>query len=110
MLMYVAYGVYSASTTGGNGFARDPLAGIAAFYAGSLYSNIPPKERHLEYASTSLACIAFVVLMPVYIVYFYGPRIRAKPKFAQTLDAERKANGQRRLTAAEPEDLEPKTL
>ncbi|KAG9251180.1 major facilitator superfamily domain-containing protein [Emericellopsis atlantica] len=108
--MIAAYGVYSASATGGNGFARDLLAGIAALYAGPLYSNIPPKKRHLEYASTILACIAFVVLIPVYVIYFYGPRIRAKSKFAQTLDAERKAKGQRRLTAAEPEDLEPKNL
>lgn len=31
--MIHAYGPYSASATGGNGFARDFLAGIATFYA-----------------------------------------------------------------------------
>ena len=31
--MVAAYGVYSASATGGNGLARDFLAGIAAMYS-----------------------------------------------------------------------------
>jgi hypothetical protein len=31
--MIAAYGPYSASATGGNGFARDLLAGIAAMYS-----------------------------------------------------------------------------
>lgn len=31
--MVAAYGPYSASATGGNGFARDFLAGIAAMYS-----------------------------------------------------------------------------
>ena len=101
-----AYGVYSASATGGNGFARDFLAGIAAFYSGPLYSNIPPKERHLEYASTILACLAFAVLLPVYVIYWKGPTIREKSKFAQSLDNERKEKGQRRLTEANVETFE----
>lgn len=31
--MVASYGIYSASATGGNGFARDFLAGVAAMYA-----------------------------------------------------------------------------
>ena len=31
--MIAAYGPYSASATGGNGFARDFLAGVAAMYS-----------------------------------------------------------------------------
>lgn len=31
--MVAAYAVYSASATGGNGFARDFLAGVSAIYA-----------------------------------------------------------------------------
>jgi MFS family permease len=38
--MVAAYGPYSASATGGNGFARDLLAGISAMYATPMYSNI----------------------------------------------------------------------
>jgi len=38
--MIAAYGPYSASATGGNGFARDFLAGIAAMYS-------VPSEYHI---------------------------------------------------------------
>lgn len=31
--MIASYGPYSASATGGNGFARDFLAGVAAMYS-----------------------------------------------------------------------------
>lgn len=40
--MVAAYSVYSASATGGNGFARDFLAGVSAMYATvSLHSHAP---------------------------------------------------------------------
>jgi len=38
--MIEAYGVYSASATGGNAFARDFLAGISAMYAVPMVSNL----------------------------------------------------------------------
>ncbi|OQD64918.1 hypothetical protein PENPOL_c007G03085 [Penicillium polonicum] len=38
--MVAAYGPYSASATGGNGFARDFLAGIATMYSTPMYQNI----------------------------------------------------------------------
>ena len=66
--MVAAYGPYSASATGGNGFARDFLAGIAAMYSVPMYKNIPGKP--LEYATTILACIGVVVVIPIYIFYF----------------------------------------
>jgi hypothetical protein len=66
--MIAAYGPYSASATGGNGFARDFLAGIAAMYATPMYSNIP--GRPLEYATTILACVGVLVVIPVYIFYW----------------------------------------
>jgi MFS-type transporter involved in bile tolerance (Atg22 family) len=53
-------------------------------YSTPLYKNIP--GRPVQYASTILACLAFVVTIPIYIVYKKGPEIRAKSKFAQTLD------------------------
>ena len=86
--MIASYGPYSASATGGNGFARDFLAGIAAMYATPMYSNIPGKP--LEYASTILACIGILVVIPVYLFYWNGPTIRARSKFAMTLASERK--------------------
>lgn len=85
--MVSAYGPYSSSATGGNGFARDFLAGVSTMYATPLYSNIPGKYP-LSYASTILACIAIVVTIPIYIFYRKGPIIRSNSKFAQTLAAD----------------------
>lgn len=79
-----AYGPYAASATGGNDLARDFLAGVAAMYSTPLYKNIP--GRPVQYASTILACLAFIVTVPIYVVYWKGPEIRAKSKFAQSLD------------------------
>lgn len=90
--MVAAYGPYSASATGGNGFARDFLAGISAMYATPLYNNIGHKF-HLQWASTLLGCIAVFVAIPIYIFYWKGPYIRSKSKFAQTLAADRKVLG-----------------
>ncbi|KAF4460888.1 major facilitator superfamily transporter [Fusarium albosuccineum] len=89
--MITAYGPYSASATGGNGFARDFLAGIAAMYSTPLYENVGGKY-HLEYASTILACLAFA------------------SKFAMSLDADRRAKGGRRVVDVPEEQLEPKNI
>lgn len=100
-----AYGPYAASATGGNDLARDFLAGVAAMYSTPLYKDIP--GRPVQYASTILACLAFVVTIPIYVVYKKGPEIRAKSKFAQTLDksfTERKERrGKTILTGANAE-------
>jgi hypothetical protein len=102
--MIASYGPYSASATGGNGFSRDFLAGIAAMYATPLYENIKP--RPLPYASTILACLAVVVTTPIYVFYWKGPTIREKSKFAQVLAADRKANKGRRASEVDPSKLE----
>lgn len=88
--MVAAYGPYAASATGGNALARDFLAGIAALYASPFYSNLP-KPYTLEYPSTILACLAFLVTIPIYIFYWKGPAIRERSKFAQTLASDKKA-------------------
>ncbi|KAF2446434.1 MFS general substrate transporter [Karstenula rhodostoma CBS 690.94] len=93
-----AYGVYAASATGGNDLARDFLAGIAALYSAPMYENIP--GRPLEYASTILACLAFLVTIPIYIVYWKGSEIRAKSKFAQSLDKGREVEREKRRKAS----------
>ncbi|KAK1988470.1 major facilitator superfamily transporter [Colletotrichum cereale] len=107
--MVASYGPYSASATGGNGFARDFLAGIAAMYSAPLYENIG-HSRHTEYASTVLACLALMVTIPVYLIYRKGPVIRERSKFAQSLDADRRAKGGRRVVAAPKQQLEPEKL
>lgn len=93
--MVAAYGPYSASATGGNGFARDFLAGIATMYSTPMYTNIGNKY-HLQWASTILGCIGFLVLIPIYVFYWKGPEIRKKSKFAQQLAADREMHTERR--------------
>lgn len=87
--MIAAYGPYSASATGGNGFARDFLAGISILYAIPLYTNIGGK-RHLQWGSTLLGCLAALVTIPIFIFYWMGPEVRRRSKFAQTLAADHK--------------------
>jgi len=99
--MIEAYGPYSASATGGNGFARDFLAGVATMYATPLYSNLG-NENHLAWASTLLGCLGVLVAIPVYVFYWKGPQIRARSKFAQTLASDRKGmNGKRLAKSSE---------
>ncbi|OKO98770.1 hypothetical protein PENSUB_9021 [Penicillium subrubescens] len=92
--MIASYGPYSASATGGNGFARDFLAGIAAMYSVPMYQNMGTTHR-LEWPSTFLGIMAIIFTIPIYIFYFYGPKIRERSPFAQTLAADRKKTGRR---------------
>lgn len=102
--MIASYGPYSASATGGNGFARDFLAGISAMYATPLFTNLKPQP--LPYAYTILACIAAVVVIPIYVFYWKGPVIRERSKFAQVLAADRKKNAGHRAVAEKPPEEE----
>lgn len=51
--MVAAYGPYAASATGGNGFARDFLAGIAALYATP--RKYCPQKRFTKHSISNLA-------------------------------------------------------
>ncbi|KAL4870151.1 hypothetical protein BDV12DRAFT_195752 [Aspergillus spectabilis] len=82
--MICAYGPYSASATGGNGWARDFLAGVLTIPATPFFQNIGG-EHHLEYASTILFCISFFLVIAVYAIYWYGPTLRKRSPFAQQL-------------------------
>ncbi|KAH6957919.1 major facilitator superfamily domain-containing protein [Ilyonectria sp. MPI-CAGE-AT-0026] len=84
--MICAYGPYSASATGGNGWARDFLAGVLTVPALPFFQNIGKESgKNLEYASTILFCISFVLVIAVYAIYFNGPALRKRSPFAQKL-------------------------
>ncbi|KAI0095748.1 MFS general substrate transporter [Hypoxylon sp. NC0597] len=72
-----AYGPFAASATGGNGWARDFLAGVLTPYA------IPMLSVFM--ATIVLVVIATVLCGAVFLVYKYGPWLRHHSKFAQTL-------------------------
>ncbi|KAK5058804.1 hypothetical protein LTR84_011068 [Exophiala bonariae] len=82
--MICAYGPYSASATGGNGWSRDFLAGVLTIPATPFFTNIGGR-RHLNYAATILACISFILVVAVYVIYWYGPVLRKRSPFAQHL-------------------------
>lgn len=95
--MIASYGPYSASATGGNGFSRDLLAGIATMYSTPFYTNVGNghAKYKLEWPTTILAALGVFVAIPVYLFYWKGPWIREKSKFAQTLASDRKAKGEK---------------
>lgn len=82
--MVCAYGPYSASATGGNGWSRDFLAGALTLPAAPFFKNIGGKN-HLAIASTILFCISFVLVIAVYVIYWKGPVLRKRSPFAQQL-------------------------
>ena len=98
--MIAAYGPYSASATGGNGFARDFIAGVAAMYATPFYE-VFHNRYQLEIPTTILGGIAILVTIPIYIFYWKGQVIREKSKFAQVLASDRKTGIQARESIAE---------
>ncbi|TAQ88401.1 hypothetical protein B7494_g3261 [Chlorociboria aeruginascens] len=86
--MICAYGPYSASATGGNGWSRDFLAGVLTIPATPFFQNIGGKD-HLAYASTILFCISFLLVIAVYVIYWKGPILRKRSPFAQQLSEAR---------------------
>lgn len=97
--MITAYGPYSASATGGNGWSRDFLAGVLTVPATPFFTNIGKASgKNLEYACTILACIAFVLVMAVYVIYWKGPVLRKRSPFAQQLATARADTGGRRVS------------
>ena len=91
--MLTAYGPYSASATGGNGWSRDFLAGVLTIPSTPFYQNIGGKY-HLEYATTILAAIASLLVVAVYVIYANGPALRARSPFAQQLHHAARGEGQ----------------
>lgn len=93
--MITAYGPYSASATGGNGWSRDFLAGVLTIPATPFFTNIGG-QKHLADACTILFCISFVLVIAVYVIYYMGPKLRERSPFAQQLkDAKNDAGGRR---------------
>jgi MFS family permease len=83
--MVAAYGgKYAASATGGNGFARDFLAGLCAFYTGPMY-----KKMGIQNATLLLFAVSVLVCIPVYVFYWKGAQIRASSKWAEEIKVEK---------------------
>ena len=91
--MVAAYGGrYSASATGGNGFSRDVLAGICSFYVGPMYHKLGNQN-----STFLLFGLSVLVSIPVFVIYRYGPQIRARSKYAKEVEKDRLENEEKRL-------------
>ena len=75
--MVAAYGPYAASATGGNGFARDLLAGMCTLYVEPMYTTMGILNSFLI-----LFGLGLLFYIPVYVFYFKGVAIRKHSKFA----------------------------
>jgi hypothetical protein len=88
--MVAGYGRYAASATGGNGFCRDFLAGIAALYSSRFYQSIDTGSRwQLAYPAFILSAIGIALNIPVWYFYFRGEQLRSKSPYANQLERER---------------------
>ncbi|EON67200.1 hypothetical protein W97_06453 [Coniosporium apollinis CBS 100218] len=95
--MVAAYGPYASSATGGNGFCRDLLAGIAILYAVPLFTEVGEGSgKEFLWASLILGFLAICVIAPIYVFYFNGEKIRANSRMAKKLEKKREAGEARR--------------
>ncbi|KAI0403618.1 major facilitator superfamily domain-containing protein [Xylaria palmicola] len=85
--MVAAYGPYSASATGGNGFARDFLAGCLTFAASPYYNDTFHGKFRLQTANTVLAAISFGLVLATFCVYYKGAALRRRSPLAISLAA-----------------------
>lgn len=61
------------------------------------FSNIGASSgKNLEYAATILFCIAFILVIAVYVIYWKGPTLRHRSPFAQQLASAREEHPGRR--------------
>lgn len=81
-------------------------------YSTPFYENITANGPYtLEYPSTILACIAFVVTIPIYVFYWKGAWFREKSKFAQTIGSEREGRKDKKIKRVEyNEKVEDETV
>ena len=82
--MVTAYGPYAASATGGNGFARDILAGILTVPSLPLYQNLGFLRAGLLLFGLSVPLVG-----SIYLIYAWGHKMRKISPFAQSLESAR---------------------
>ncbi|GAM88198.1 hypothetical protein ANO11243_062290 [Dothideomycetidae sp. 11243] len=73
----LTYPQYAASLFAGNDFVRSTLAAGAVLYAGPLFHNLKVGP-----GVSLLAALTSVMVAGIYILYFYGDKLRARSKFA----------------------------
>ncbi|KAF2791094.1 MFS general substrate transporter [Melanomma pulvis-pyrius CBS 109.77] len=96
--MVATYGEYSASATGGNGFARDFLAGICALYTGPMFRNLG-----VQRANFLLFGLSTALCVPVFVFYWKGESVRKRSRFAMALAEKKEERAQVKSTVFKKE-------
>ena len=74
----LAYPRYAASLFAGNDFARSALAGAAVIFSRPLFGNLG-----IGPGVSLLAGLTLTLVPGIYVLYFWGPKLRAKSRFAE---------------------------
>lgn len=93
--MVAVYGVYSSSATGGNGFARDFLAGVLTWAADPYYEGfrmVCGDDLYLPVANSVLGVIGLILVIFAIMIYYKGPAMRRNSPFANKLAEETEGN------------------
>lgn len=83
MYLIDSYDTYSASALGFLVFTRYVVAGGVTVAGGPIYEALG-----VQYILTILGSISAVMALVPYLLYFYGPMIRKKSKYAVNIDTE----------------------
>ncbi|KAI2849559.1 hypothetical protein CBS11852_1562 [Aspergillus niger] len=83
MYLIDSYDTYSASALGFLVFTRYVVAGGVTVAGGPIYEALG-----VQYTLTILGSISAVMALVPYLLYFYGPMIRKKSKYAVNIDTE----------------------
>ncbi|KAF2992932.1 hypothetical protein E8E14_000380, partial [Neopestalotiopsis sp. 37M] len=98
--MVAAYGEFAASATGGNGFARDFLAGVLTWAAIPYYDSFKNiTTQPLQWANTVLGFVSLLLVASTMIIYFKGPSLRQRSAFARRLADDNNSSGDMSVSA-----------
>jgi len=74
------YSIYASSAMAGQSLCRNLAGTFFPLFSNQMYERLTPK-----WASTLLGCIAVLMAPIPFVLFFWGPKIRAKSRVAQTL-------------------------
>ncbi|TPR03106.1 hypothetical protein CAN33_0013285 [Aspergillus niger] len=84
------YGESSSSAIAGQGFMRNTLGAVSPLFASQFFHNVGS-----QYAGLILALIATALTLIPYVLFWYGPQLRARSKLASLVvhgDGEKKGH------------------
>lgn len=73
------YGETSSSAIAGQGLVRNTLGGVAPLFASQFFHNVGS-----QYAGLILALIATLLTFIPFVMFLYGPKLRARSSLAKT--------------------------